>query len=148
MNLTLRRTKLKTELTNGQLYIEERNGNGVLEDVFFCFTLEDKVREEYGVPVEKWKVHGETAIPKGIYEVTLEDSPKFGPETITLNNVPGFDYIRIHSGNSPTDTEGCIIVGFKLDHRGLIIPGTTRPAVAELKRRIRMASDKVTIQIV
>jgi hypothetical protein len=148
MKLKLLRTKLRNELTNGQLYIEQRNENGVLEDVFFCFTLEDKVREIDGVPVEKWKIKGETAIPKGVYELVLEDSPKFGPETPTLKNVPGFTGVRIHSGNTAADTAGCIIVGFRLDDRGLIFPGTTRPAVAELKRRLRMATDKVTIQIV
>lgn len=148
MKIKLLRTKLRTDLTNGQLYIEEKNANGILEDVFFCFTLEDKVREENGVPVEKWKIKGETAIPRGIYDVVLENSPRFGPDTITLLKVPGFTKIRIHSGNTPVDTEGCIIVGFRLDQRGLIVPGTTRPAVAELKRRIRNAKEKVTIQVV
>lgn len=139
MKLKLLRTKLKEDLTNGQLYIN---------DEFFCFTLEDKVREKDGVPVEKWKVKGETAIPRGIYEVTLEESPRFGPDTITINKVPGFSFIRIHSGNNPTDTEGCVIVGFRLGDNGVILPGTSRPAVAELKRRIRASNEKVTIQIV
>lgn len=142
MKLKLLRTKPKpnqqADLTNGQLYIN---------DDFFCFTLEDKVREQDGVPVEKWKIPGETAIPRGVYDVTLEDSPKFGPETITIKKVPGFTGVRVHSGNSPTDTEGCIIVGFRLDPRGLIYPGTTRPAVLELKRRLR-GLDKITIQII
>lgn len=138
MKLKLLRTKLRTELTNGQLYID---------DEFFCFTLEDKVREENGVPVEKWKIKGETAIPRGIYKVTLENSPRFGPETPTIHKVPGFEHIRIHGGNTPADTEGCIIVGFRLDHRGIIFPGTTRPALNELKRRLRGVSD-ITIQII
>jgi hypothetical protein len=140
MKLKLLRTRFGDELTNGQLYLDN--------DEFFCFTLEDPVREKDGVPVEKWKIKGQTAIPKGMYEVTLEDSRKFGPETITIHNVPGFTGIRIHAGNSPADTEGCPIIGFKLDHRGLIFPGTTRPAVNELKRRIRFVTDKVTIQII
>jgi hypothetical protein len=145
MKLKLLRTKLRDNLTNGQLYIN---------DEFFCFTLEDKVREPLqngaggdGVPVEKWKIKGETAIPRGIYEVVLEDSPRFGPDTITLRNVPGFTKIRVHSGNSPDDTEGCIIVGFRLNDNGIIVPGTTRPAVRELKARIR-GHQKVTIQVV
>jgi len=127
-------------LTNGQLYIEEE---------FFCFTLEDKVREEDGVAVEKWKVKGETAIPRGIYDLVLQYSPRFGPQTPTLLNVPGFEGIRIHAGNRPEDTEGCIIVGYKIDTRsGLIVPGTTRSCVTNLKRRLSETPGKHTIQIV
>lgn len=140
MKFKLLRTKLGETLTNGQLYIEED---------FFCFTLEDKVREEDGIAVEKWKVKGETAIPRGIYDLVLQDSPRFGPQTPTLLKVPGFEGIRIHAGNRPEDTEGCILVGFKLDTRvGLIVPGTSRPAVAELKRKLLEATGKHTIQVI
>lgn len=137
MKLKLLRTKLGKELTNGQLYVN---------DDFFCFTLEDVVREQDGVAVEKWKVFGETAIPRGLYKVGLETSPRFGPDTITIYNVPGFSGVRIHTGNTPADTEGCIIVGFKLAENGLIIPGTTKPALAALKSLIRGA-DEVTLLI-
>lgn len=140
MNLLLARNRFYDTHTTGQLY---------LEGDFFCFTLEDKVREEEGVAVEKWKVKGETAIPRGIYEVVLQTSPRFGPDTPTLLRVPGFEGIRIHAGNRPEDTEGCIIVGFKLDPDvGLIVPGTSRPAVAELKRRLLQTEGKHTIQVV
>lgn len=137
-----RTEKTRPDLTDGQLYID---------DVFFCFTLEDKVREQEGVPVEKWKVKNETAIGRGIYDITLEDSPRFGPDTPTINGVKGFTGVRIHSGNTPGDTEGCVILGFRLTDSGLILPGTTRPAVAELKSRIRQAlalKQKVSLQIV
>lgn len=100
------------------------------------------MREVPGKKVEDWKVAGETAIPTGIYDVTLEDSPRFGPETITIHKVPGFSYIRIHSGNTAKDTEGCPIVGFRLTKENLIAYGTTKPAVSELKTRIREALAK------
>lgn len=129
MELTLLRTRLKDEYTAGQLYIDGE---------YFCFTLEDKVREENGVPVEKWKVKGETAIPQGVYNVVFEDSPRFGPQTLTLLKVPGFSAIRIHSGNTHRDTEGCILVGFRINSAGVIVPGTTRPALAELKKKVTM----------
>lgn len=128
MNLTLLRTKFFPTHTVGQLYID---------DELFCFTLEDVVREVPGKDVKEWKIAGETAIPTGKYKVTLEDSPRFGPETITIHDVPGFSYIRVHSGNSAKDTEGCPIVGFKLTKENIIAFGTTRPAVAELKAKIR-----------
>lgn len=127
MELILQRTRLREGWTNGQLYIDSQ---------FFCFTLEDKVREQQGVPIEKWKVKGETAIPQGVYDLALEDSPKFGPQTITLLRVPGFSYIRIHTGNTAKDTEGCIIVGYKVTNEGIIVPGTTKPCLADLKQNL------------
>lgn len=76
-----------------------------------CYTLEDAIREIAGVPVEQWKVAGETAIPAGRYRLTFEDSPRFGPDTLTVNDVPGFTGIRIHAGNDDADTHGCLLVG-------------------------------------
>ena len=127
MELTLLRNKLRPGLTNGQLYIDGE---------YFCFTLEDTVREQKGVPVEKWKVWGESAIPYGVYDITLENSPRFGPDTLTINKVPGFTGVRIHSGNTPGDTDGCIIVGYKLNANGIIVPGTTRTCLSDLKKAV------------
>jgi Family of unknown function (DUF5675) len=76
-----------------------------------CYVLEDVVRELPGVPVDRWKIKGQTAIPAGRYRVTLETSPRFGPGTITLHDVPGFAGIRVHAGNDDSDTEGCPLVG-------------------------------------
>jgi hypothetical protein len=76
-----------------------------------CDTLEDVIREVPGMPVESWKIQGKTAIPAGRYRLALVDSPKFGPDTIAVLGVPGFDLIRIHAGNDDADTEGCILVG-------------------------------------
>ena len=131
MELVLKRTRFRDTITTGQLYVDGQ---------FFCFTLEDKVREVPNVPVETWKIHGETAIPSGIYEVFLENSPKFGPDTMTLRDVPGFSKIRIHSGNTQDDTEGCIIIGYRVIENGIIVPGTTRPAVTDLKRLVRSSN--------
>lgn len=138
MELILKRTRFRDTITTGQLYL---NGE------FFCFTLEDKVREKDGVPVQNWKVKGETAIPSGLYKVGFENSPRFGPETLTLFDVPGFTAIRIHSGNTEKDTEGCIIVGFRVRDDGVIIPGTTKTALNHLKAIVRRADEEVTIMI-
>lgn len=132
MKLKLLRTRMLPDRTIGQLYID---------DVFFCFTLEDQVRAGE-------KVYGETAIPEGRYKVTLEKSPKFGDNTITINCVAGFDGIRIHSGNSPADTKGCPLIGYKLTKDNLIAFGSTRPAVADLKEKIKNAEGEVVIDIV
>jgi hypothetical protein len=114
--------------TPGELYL-----NGVL----VCFTVEDPVRELAGVPVSQWKIPGATAIPAARSLVTLENSPRFGPDTITIHAVEGFSGVRIHGGNDEGDTEGCPLVGCALTPEGTIVGGMSRPALEILKRNIR-----------
>ena len=96
-----------------------------------CVTVEDELREV--------KVQKETAIPAGRYELTFEDSPKFGPQTLTVKRLDGshprgFKYIRIHSGVSDDSTEGCLVVGDRLDlNRGEISGGKVRGVLDRLK---------------
>jgi hypothetical protein len=105
----------------------------------FCFSLEDAVREVPGEPVEKWKVYGKTAIPSGRYRVTLETSDRFGPDTLTINGVPGFKSIRMHSGNTEIDTDGCPLLGYSVNADGTIAFGTTKTAVRDLKAKVKTA---------
>ncbi len=101
--LQLKRDPPNAGATIGHLFY-----NGKLE----CFTLEDVVRELPGQSVSDWKVPGQTAIPRGIYKIVIMPSPKFGNKPMPrLMNVPGFDGILIHPGNTAADTEGCILVG-------------------------------------
>lgn len=85
-----------------------------------CFTVEDVVREPREVngghktPVERWKVHGQTAIPQGRYRVTITYSGRFKRDLPLVNAVPGFEGIRIHPGNTHADTEGCILPGTRI----------------------------------
>lgn len=74
-----------------------------------CLTLEDPVRK-LG-PDGKGKQYGKTAIPAGRYRVDITFSPKFQKMMVAILDVPFFTGIRIHSGNTPEDTLGCIIVG-------------------------------------
>lgn len=78
-------------------------GELTIDGVHQCFTLEDKVREK--------KIFGKTAIPPGRYEVTVSFSNHFQKKLPLLMNVPNFEGVRIHSGNTAKDTEGCILVG-------------------------------------
>jgi hypothetical protein len=78
-------------------------GRLFLDGVFECYTLEDGIRTN--------KVYGETAIPAGAYEVTVDYSDHFGMELPHVLDVPKFEGIRIHPGNVPADTLGCILVG-------------------------------------
>jgi hypothetical protein len=94
MELKLVREILTDESTVGSLYVD---------GVFECYTLEDRVR-----PV---KVKGFTAIFPGHHEVVITFSERFRKPLPLLLNVPLFDGVRIHPGNTAKDTEGCVLVG-------------------------------------
>ena len=131
MRLLVQRSPSVGGATIGKLYID---GD------FACHTLEDEVREIAGQPVQAWKIHGATAIPAGAYRVTLETSPRFGFDTPTLHDVPGFQYIRMHAGNTSDHTEGCLLLGMRATDVSLV-GGTSRPAVALIKSELRRAID-------
>lgn len=77
----------------------------------FCYTLEDAIREMPGMPVDVWKVAGQTAIPAGRYKLAITPSARFKRPLPILLDVPGFSGIRIHPGNTAADTEGCLLLG-------------------------------------
>ena len=102
MILRLIREPSKLGATLGSLYV---NGE------WACWTLEDTIREVSGVPVEAWKVAGQTAIPQGDYFVRITQSARFGRALPLLETVPGFTGVRMHPGNTAENTEGCILLG-------------------------------------
>lgn len=81
-------------------------GKMYIDGTYFCDTLEDKVRD-----IGETKIAGETAIPYGRYKVVVNMSPRFKRELPLLLNVPRFEGIRIHRGNTDKDSSGCILVG-------------------------------------
>ena len=116
IELRLKRIARRDTYTIGHLYID---------DEYFCDTIEDKDRGlNQALPVSvniRLKRRGVTAIPVGRYRVTMNVvSPKFSQKTAyqfcggklpRLINVPAFDGVLIHIGNTAKDTEGCILVG-------------------------------------
>jgi hypothetical protein len=94
MHLTLIRSQYCPDCVIGSLAVDGR---------VKCFTLEDIERAE--------KIPGKTAIPRGLYKVALDYSVRFKRMMPHVLDVPGFEGIRIHPGNSSADTEGCILVG-------------------------------------
>ena len=129
MNLVLNRRPSLGGATIGELLEDEAR---------VCFILEDEIREIEGQPVSEWKIKGQTAIPSGRYRIVFQDSPRFGPGTLTLLDVEGFDYIRIHGGFDKDSTEGCLITGMRVT-ANTIVGGTSQPALALLKNRVRGA---------
>lgn len=95
----------------GQKGDRGQKGDGGLQP--FCDTLEPPRRNllNGGKWDKRLKVKGMTAIPEGRYLMRFTYSPKFGKRLFQLMDVPLFDGIRIHSGNSVKDTQGCILVG-------------------------------------
>lgn len=93
------------KLTRREFHPEKTIGDLSIDGFLYCNTLEDTVRPP-GV-----KIPGQTAIPAGRYEVRLTYSQRFKQVMPQLMNVPGFDGIRIHSGNTDKDTAGCLLVG-------------------------------------
>lgn len=105
MKLTLKRIALRPTYTIGKLYID---------DAYFCDTLEDTVRDinkSGKFDNGEQKIKGKTAIPYGTYEIKWTYSPRFKKYTPQLMNVPSFEGIRVHAGNTSADTEGCLILG-------------------------------------
>lgn len=106
MRLTLMRIANRPTYCIGKLYVD---------GVYVCDTLEDTDRgldDTMDVEdIKKLKVYGKTAIPVGIYPVTITYSPRFKKNLPLLLNVKGYEGIRIHSGNTDKDTLGCILVG-------------------------------------
>ena len=118
MELILKRIALRSEYTIGKLYV---NGE------YVCDTIEDTVRDldkDGKFANGEVKIPGKTAIPYGRYEITMKvKSPKYSNFTKyswakkydgylpRLLNVPHFDGVLIHVGNSALDSEACVLVG-------------------------------------
>lgn len=104
MELKLKRIWRK-KYTIGKLYID---------GVYFCDTLEDRVIDldmSGKFEDDEVKVMKETAIPYGKYKITLRKSPRFKRILPYLHDVPHFEGVLIHRGNTLEDTAGCILVG-------------------------------------
>ena len=106
MNILLKRIAKKETYTIGKLYID---------GVYFCDTIEDKDRglnQTMSInDIKKKKIYGETAIPTGSYSLVIDYSNRFKRRMAHILNVPGYEGIRLHKGNTAKDSLGCIIVG-------------------------------------
>ena len=121
MKLTLTRIAKRADYTIGRLEVEA--GNRI------CDTLEPTWRNYKGGEL---KVPRKSAVPEGTYPVVVTKSWKFGKYLPLLVGVPGFEGIRIHSGNTSKDTEGCILVGQNLEKGKVLMSRITLERLMKL----------------
>lgn len=119
--LTLTRIAKRADYTIGRL--EDENG------VKICDTLEPTWRDYKGGEL---KVPRKSAVPEGTYPVVVTKSKKFGKYLPLLVGVPGFEGIRIHSGNTNKDTDGCILVGQNLEKGKVLMSRITLERLMKL----------------
>jgi hypothetical protein len=120
-----------------RLYRTENStiGELTIDGKFECYTLEDKERDV--------KIKSETAISKGTYKVIINRSNRFKKLLPLLLNVPNFEGVRIHPGNTNHDTEGCILTGTT---KGKDFIGNSRIAFNRLFKKMQLAKE-ITLTI-
>lgn len=135
MKLRVERLWKKATYTVGRLYVDGK---------LYCNTLEDVVRD---LDKEE-KVPGKTAIPAGTYKVVYNWSPKFGRNLPRLLNVPHFEGILIHPGNTADDSAGCILVGNNTAVGRLTNSRDTSDRLNVLIEDAQRHNEEITIEIV
>lgn len=135
MKLRVERLWKKPAYTVGRLYVDGK---------LYCNTLEDVVRDLD----KEAKVPGKTAIPAGTYKVIYNWSPKFGRDLPRLLNVPHFDGILIHPGNTADDSAGCILVGKNTEVGRLTESRYTSDKLNVLIEDAQRHGEEITIEIV
>ncbi|BDC07089.1 DUF5675 family protein [Phocaeicola vulgatus] len=135
MKLKVERLWKKPGYTVGRLYVDGK---------FFCNTLEDTVRDLN----RERKIPGKTAIPYGEYKVVFNWSPKFGRNLPRLLNVPAFEGILIHPGNTADDSSGCILVGKNTEVGRLTESRYTSDKLNVLVEDVQRKGESITIEIV
>lgn len=127
-------------------------GRMSLNGVYFCDTLEDTDRSLNAAmsldEILSKKRKGITAIPTGKYDVILTFSPKFKRVLPLLLNVPGYQYIRVHHGNLPSSTDGCLLVGENKVKGQIINSRATLEKLMSILLECEKRKEKISITIV
>ena len=138
MEINVKRVFTCKDYTIGRLYIDGE---------YFCDTLEDCDRGlDQGMTdeeIRRLKIYGKTAIPTGTYRVVLTYSNRFRKVLPEILSVKGYSGVRIHTGNVPEDTLGCILVG-RNTKKGMVTE--SRKMFAPLLDMMRKAKD-ITLTI-
>ena len=149
MRLLLKRIAKMEKYTIGKLYIDGKYFSDTLEDTDRNLTSTMSKDE-----IVKVKVYGKTAIPTGTYAVDMNTvSPKFGKRSWAqpyegkvprLQDVPGYEGVLIHPGNTADDTSGCILVG-RNKVKGQVVE--SQDTFKALMKILVKAKDEITITI-
>ena len=132
MKLKVLRFSSQEDSTSGLLFLEDEFGLN-----FLCYTLEDERRA--------LKVRGETRVPQGTYSIKLRTEGGFHERykkrfgalhkgMLHVINVPGFEYILIHTGNTDEHTAGCLLVGDSQENNVIIKDGFIGKSTNAYKR--------------
>jgi|TARA_R110000796_G_scaffold141767_1_gene258158 hypothetical protein len=152
MKLKVLRFSSQEDSTSGLLFLEENQ-----EMKFLCYTLEDEKRDV--------KVRGETRVPAGIYKLELRTEGgfhnkykdrygKFHKGMLHVTNVPNFEFILIHTGNSDEHTAGCLLVGDSQENNVIVKDGFIGKSTNAYKRiypdisRAISKGEEVTIEYI
>ena len=111
MTLEIYRYSSQKDSTLGVLFLINNETN---TKEFLCYTLEDEKRAV--------KVYGKTRIPEGEYWIKFRTEggyhekytkrfPNFHRGMLHITDVPDFEYILFHIGNTALDTHGCLLCG-------------------------------------
>ena len=131
MKLEVLRVSSQKDSTNGLLFDITKDRK------FLCYTLEDEKRDD--------KIMHETRIPAGTYKIKLRTVGGFHSKYVKkygsmhkgmlhVQDVPGFEYILIHTGNTDEHTSGCLIVGDSQENNQLMKNGFIGKSVQAYKR--------------
>ena len=132
MELIVLRFSSQEDSTSGLLFLENELG---LQ--FLCYTLEDEKRA--------LKIRGETRVPAGRYKIKLRKEGGFHARykkrfrsihkgMLHITNVPNFEYILIHTGNTDEHTAGCLLVGDSQENNTIIKDGFIGKSTNAYKR--------------
>ena len=141
MQLEVIRFSSGTDSTNGLLLEVIEQGNEIdglwQQKKFLAYTLEDEQRDT--------KVLGETRIPNGVYKLGLRKVggyharytkrfPHIHIGMLHVLDVPGFEYILIHCGNTDEHTAGCLLVGDSQENNQITKDGFIGKSTQAYKR--------------
>ena len=142
MELRLERKYRSNNYCIDKLYINNEYFSDALEDPDRSLTDSMSLEE-----IKRIKIKGNTCIPYGTYNVTITYSPRFKKNLPLINNVKGFDGIRIHSGNTPQDTEGCLLLGLNKVKGRVVDSKVTVNKFIDIVQKALNKGEKVTIEI-
>jgi len=143
MELEVIRFSSGTDSTNGMLLEIDKHASAPHAEGYRCkrtflaYTLEDEYRKD--------KVYGETRIPNGTYKLALRTVggynekykrrfPDFHVGMLHVTNVPNFEYILIHCGNTDEHTAGCLLVGDSQENNQITKDGFIGKSTQAYKR--------------